>query len=129
MVIANRAGTDPFRASSKGWFMWEKFLILHNPDGTVSLLARANWRYASVKDDGKILADSFDITPKQKFDMIKCAGNDGTVAFKSKANGKYINSKNQDALLEANVDPITNHKMATCFYVTSKPDTLSMNSN
>jgi hypothetical protein len=51
-VTAESAGTKPLIANRTAILSWEKFRIVGNPDGTVSLLANVNNRYVTAENAG-----------------------------------------------------------------------------
>lgn len=89
-VTAENAGASPLVANRASVGTWEKFILVNNADGTVSLLSLANNKYvtADINNGGRLIAQAQGIASWEKFRMSTNA--DGTVAFQSVANNMYV---------------------------------------
>ena len=70
---------------------WEKFELIDNGDGTVSLKAMANDKYVCadlIYDNAPLIANRTSIGQWEKFELID--NGDGTVSLKAMANDKYV---------------------------------------
>lgn len=75
-------------------YAWEKFAIVNNDDGTVSLMTRIDPSYISIQDDGSLWATGENIGINEKFRLIFIAKDGGYYRLQtlegSKGNGKYV---------------------------------------
>lgn len=106
-VSADNYGNSPLVANRTSVAEWEKFKIVPNPDGTVSLLSQANNKYVSadLNQGGKLIASVSSIQQWEKFRQIALP--DGSVGLKALANNKVVSADlNQGAVLVANRDSV-----------------------
>ncbi|HEY0601810.1 MAG TPA: cellulase family glycosylhydrolase [Herpetosiphonaceae bacterium] len=86
---------------------WEKFLVVNNPDGTISLMSLANNKYVSadLNQGGRLVAKASGVLAWEKFRRVDL-GN-GTFALQALANNKYVSADlNQGAVLIASRDSV-----------------------
>ena len=68
---------------------WERFQLVHNIDGTVSLKATVNNKYVSAPSNGgPLIASAANASTWEKFDLETNL----IVSFKSAASGKYVSA-------------------------------------
>jgi hypothetical protein len=68
-VTAESGGSKPLIANRTAIGPWEKFRLVVNSDGTISLLAGANGRYVTAANAGSepLIADRTAVGPWEKF--------------------------------------------------------------
>lgn len=104
-VSAENAGVSPLVANRATAAGWEKFTVINNSDGTISLLSAANNKYvtAVIDENSQLLARASTIQDWEKFRKID-RGN-GKIALQAVANNKYVSADlNQGGVLYANRD-------------------------
>ena len=71
-VVAESGGAAPLIANRTAVGPWEQFLLVQNPDGTVSLRSRANDRFVVAENAGAaaLVANRTAIGAWEKFDLI-----------------------------------------------------------
>lgn len=91
-VSADNYGNNPLVANRTNVGDWEKFKVVENSDGTISLLSRANQKYVQVNlnDGAKLRASSSQIQSWEKFERVDL-GN-GTYGLRSLANNQYVST-------------------------------------
>lgn len=102
-VSAENGGADSLVANRDTAGHWERFKIIQNSDGTVSLLSMSNIKYvqADLNNGGRLIASATYPSTWEKFTREDLGG--GLVAFKSVANGKYVSADlNNGGVLYAN---------------------------
>ncbi|MFC7442781.1 cellulase family glycosylhydrolase [Laceyella putida] len=89
-VSADNYGNNPLTANRNSVQAWEKFKIINNSDGTISLLSMANNKYvkADLNQQGKLIVSATDIQQWEKFNLVDL-GN-GTFALRALANNLYV---------------------------------------
>ena len=90
-IVAENGGRDPLMANRDNYGgAWETFYLLNNDDGTVSIKAEANNKYAcAVLDEEKQLTPRSDsVGTWEKFRIYKI--NDSEYGIRSAENGKYV---------------------------------------
>ncbi|TFE27520.1 cellulase family glycosylhydrolase [Cohnella luojiensis] len=104
-VCAEDAGGSPLVADRTTVGGWEKFNVINNSDGTISLLALANNKYvtADLNQSTKLIARATTIQDWEKFRIVDRG--DGKVALQALANNKFVSADlNLGAVLYANRD-------------------------
>lgn len=102
-VAAENAGNGPLVANRAAVGDWERFKVINNTDGTISLWSMINNKFvqADLNNNGRIIASATFINGWEKF-MLVDMGN-GKVALKSLANNKFVCADlNAGAVLYAN---------------------------
>lgn len=102
-ISADNYGNDPLVANRTTVGDWEKFQVINNSDGTISLLSKINNKYvcADLNQSTKLVARSTTISTWEKFKKVTQA--DGTVALQAMANNQYVcTDLNQGSVLYAN---------------------------
>jgi hypothetical protein len=71
-VTAENGGASPLIANRTSIGAWERFQVVANADGTVSLLANANGRYVTAENGGAaaLVANRTAIGAWEKFDRF-----------------------------------------------------------
>lgn len=89
-VSADNTGTSPLIANRATAGDWERFKVINNSDGTVSLLSLANIKYvqADLNNGGRLIASASFIGTWEKF-YRQDLGN-GLIALRSVANNMYV---------------------------------------
>lgn len=89
-VCAEDGGNSPLKASRPSGGDWEKFRIINNSDGTVSLQSFSNGKYvcAVIDEQSQLLARSGQIGTWEKFWMTSYSN--GQIALRSLANNLYV---------------------------------------
>lgn len=89
-VTAENSGADPLVANRTAVNDWERFKVINNADGTISLWSMANNKYvqADLNNGGRLIASASFINAWEKFTRVDL-GN-GQVALKSVANNQYV---------------------------------------
>lgn len=104
-VTAENYGNDPLIANRDAVNHWERFKIIKNTDGTVSLWSMVNNRYvqANLGQNGLIIANATFVNTWEKFWLIDKGNNQ--INLKSVANNKYVCADlNKGGVLYANRD-------------------------
>ena len=72
IVCADNAGANPLIANRTAVGPWETFRLIHNPDGSISLLAQADGRYVTAENAGaaSLIANRTAIGTWEEFDLI-----------------------------------------------------------
>ncbi|WP_053375659.1 glycoside hydrolase family 5 protein [Paenibacillus sp. FJAT-27812] len=89
-VSADNAGLNPLIANRTTAGDWERFKVINNADGTISLLSLTNLKYvqADLNNGGRLIANASFIGTWEKF-YRQDLGN-GLVALKSAANNLFV---------------------------------------
>ncbi|QMU70236.1 arabinofuranosidase catalytic domain-containing protein [Streptacidiphilus sp. P02-A3a] len=103
IVTADNAGASPLIANRTAVGPWETFDLIGDPDGSVSLLARANNEYVTAGASA-LIANSASIGYAQEFSLIDNA--DGSVSLKAHANGEIVTADG------AGADPLIANRSA-----------------
>jgi len=90
IVCAENAGATPLVANRTSAGDWEKFVLVVNPDATLSFRAKANGRYVTtdLNQSTKLIAGAVSIQTWEKFAWVPFP--DGKVALVSMANNSYV---------------------------------------
>jgi hypothetical protein len=102
-VSADNYGNNPLIANRTTVGTWEEFMVVSNPDGTVSLLSLINHKYvtADLNQSAKLIAEAPGILGWEEFRAV-AVGN-GAVTLQSVANNLYVSADlNQGGVLFAN---------------------------
>ena len=89
VVTAESGGSQPLIAHTVNTDTWEKFTLVDNADGTVSLRSQANNLYVTAANSTtSLVANSATIGTAQKFDLIFNA--DQSFSFRARSNNLYV---------------------------------------
>lgn len=103
VVSAEDYGNSPLAASRDSFGGdWEKFTVVNNSDGTISLRSNANGNYvcAVIDENNQLLARSSEIGTWEKFKVHKI--NNTEYAIQAMANGMYVQADlNDNGILKA----------------------------
>lgn len=89
IVTAESGGAQPLIAHTFKTDTWEKFTLVDNADGTVSLRSQANNLYVTALNaTTSLIANSTTIGTNQKFDLI--FNPDGSYSFRAKSNNQIV---------------------------------------
>ena len=94
IVTAESAGAQPLIANRPVVDGWERFDLVDNSNGSVSLRAQTNGRYVSG-GAASLIADSTILGPAQQFDLIY--NNDGSLSFRARANSLIVAAESAGA--------------------------------
>lgn len=90
-IVAENGGSDPLMANRDNYGgAWETFYLLNNDDGTVSIKAEANNKYACavLDEENQLTPRSDSVGTWEKFRIYKI--NDSEYGIRSAENGKYV---------------------------------------
>ncbi|GKU26382.1 chitosanase [Clostridium folliculivorans] len=107
-ISADNYGNNPLVANRTTAGDWEKFQVIQNSDGTISLLSKINNKYvcADLNNGTKLVARSTTIDGWEKFKLVILS--DGNVGLQAMANNKYVCADyNNGGVLYANRDSIS----------------------
>ena len=108
VVCADNTGADPLIANRESFGGdWEKYTLVNNSDGTVSLRSAANNKYvcAVIDENNQLLARSNSISTWEKFEIHWIT--DNQYGIKAIANGKFVKADLDDnGILKAGSDSI-----------------------
>lgn len=107
-ISADNYGDNPLIANRQSVGDWEKFQVIQNSDGTISLLSKINNKYvcADLNNGTKLVARSTTIDGWEKFKLVTLSN--GNVGLLAMANSKYVSADfNNNGVLYANRDSIS----------------------